>query len=127
MKQWRGRNVLDDAEDMGLEATAGQHELRGGMPREVAERKAHEDYMSERALDAAAHHYRGMAIANAAGHEDEAAKHAEAYAAAAKLAGFSATDAPQAVLDRLKNLEPGYAFKAHAADALITPPEQSQP
>lgn len=123
-KIWLGRfPVLHEDHLPDLEARAAVHEFKHKLPRDVAEDKAHQDYMKDQALEAAAHHLLGIRAAHAAGHDEAAQQHGEAYAGALKHAGFDPMQTPpQEVLDRVKAARPKvYSFKAHAADQLFTP------
>lgn len=123
-KVWLGRfPVLDDSHQDDLEARAAIHEFKGKLPRQQAEERSHSDYLKEKALDSAAHHLIGIKAAHAAGHDEAAGKHGEAYAGAMKAAGHDPFSAPpQEVLDRAKNAKHSiYNFKAHEADQLFTP------
>lgn len=123
-KVWLGRfPILDESHQDDLEARAAIHEFKGKLPRQAAEERAHGDYMKERALDSAAHHLIGIKAAHAAGHDEAAGKHGEAYAGAMKAAGHDPfSTPPQEVLDRAKHTKNNvYSFKAHEADQLFTP------
>ena len=125
-KPWLGHYpVISDDHYADLEARAAVAEFRDKFPRELAERKAHEDYLKEYAYRAAAHHLLGTRSAAASGHDAAAKKHAQAYAAALKVAGHSPLSTPpQKVLDYIQDLKPQvYSFKSHPADALFEPQE----
>ena len=126
-KPWLDRYpVLDEEHHADLEARAAVNELRGKMPREEAEARAHGDYVKERALDAAAHHLLGVKAAHAAQHVNAAKQHGAAYAAAMTAAGADPYEQPpQAVMDRIKDAKQKvYSFKAHPADAFFPVPEE---
>lgn len=123
---WLGRFPILDAEHLDdLETRAAVHEFKYGLPRARAEEAAHADYLKERALDAAAHHLVGIKMAHAAGHDEAAAAHGNAYAAAMTHAGHDPFRVPPPeVLDRVKDARQKlYSFKGHAADAFFVPPE----
>ena len=111
-----------------LEAHAAILELRHKMPKDLAEAKAHEHYLKDRALDVAAHHLQGIRAAHAAGENDAAKQHGEAYAAAAKHLGFDPFDKPhQDIVDRIKTSGPKvYDFKAHPSDSLFHTKEDEE-
>lgn len=113
--------VTDEAHHDQLEAAAAVNELRERMPREQAEKKAHEDYLRDAAYGAGAHHFLGVQAAVAAQAHDAARKHGAAYAAAADAGGWDpAGRPPQPVLDRMKELQHKvYSFKPHPADAFF--------
>lgn len=122
---WLNRFPVLDAEHVpGLEAGAAAHEFRNGLPREQAEARAHEDYLKERALDAAAHHLVGIRAAHGAGDDHAARQHGDAYAAAMQAAGHNPfSPPPGVVLDRVKDARSKlYSFKAHPADSLFAAP-----
>lgn len=123
---WLGRYPVLAADDhAGLDAAAAIHEFRHRIPQDGAEQRAHAEYLKDRALDAAAHHYVGVKAAHHSGHDAAAAMHGAAYVAACQAAGEDPYGpAPQAVVDRLRTQKPLlYHFKAHPADAMINPPE----
>lgn len=123
---WLGRFPILDAEHLDdLETRAAVHEFRHRLPRARAEEAAHADYLKERALDAAAHHLVGVKMAHAAGHDEAAAAHGNAYAAAMEHAGHDPFQAPPpAVLDRAREARQKlYSFKGHPADTFFVPPE----
>ena len=115
--------VISEDHHPDLDARAAVAEFRDKLPRELAERKAHEDYVKEHAYRAAAHHLLGTRAAVASGHDAAAKRHGEAYVAALEAAGHSAMDAPpQKVLDYIQDLKHQvYSFKGHPADALFQP------
>jgi hypothetical protein len=113
--------VISEDHHADLDARAAVAEFRDKLPKELAERKAHEDYMEEHAYRAAAHHLLGIRAAMASGHDAAAKRHAQAYAAALKVAGHSPLGTPpQKVLDYIQDLKNQvYTFKDHPADALF--------
>ncbi len=116
-------NILDPADADGLEINAAQHEFRGGLPREQAEQKAHEQYLKNHALDSAAYHYLGMRAALAAQHQTAAKQHGAAYTLAMKHLGLNPLDRPpQEILERVKDVDKSpYKFSAHKADDFFVP------
>jgi hypothetical protein len=123
---WQGHAILDEAHVPELETLAGVKEFRHKMPREEAEAAAHRDYMTERALDMAAHHFVGARAADAAGDESSARQHTELYVTAMKAAGHDPHKTPpKALLDRIAAARPKiYKFKPHEADALFEAPRE---
>ncbi len=126
-KIWRNRfPILDESHADDLEARAAVHEFKGRHPTDIAEEKAHADYVRDRALDNASHHLVGIRAAHAAGHDEAARQHGAAYHAAMTAAGHDPTKAPPPeVTDRLKTARPNvYSFKAHEGDELFAPKQQ---
>jgi hypothetical protein len=117
--------VISEDDHPDLDARAAVAEFKDKMPRELAERKAHEDYVQEHAYRAAAHHLLGTRAAVASGHDAAAKRHGEAYAAALEAAGHSPMGTPpQKVLDYIQDLKHQvYSFKGHPADVLFEPKE----
>lgn len=121
---WLGEYpVLDEDHLPDLEAAAAVHEFRGRLPRQVAERRAHEDYVRDQALTAAAHHLLGARAAHHGMNPEAARQHGEAYSAAMRLAGYSPMEEPpKEVLDRVQDAGlKVYSFKKHPADCLYQP------
>jgi hypothetical protein len=115
--------ILDESHQHDLDARAAVNEFKNRLPRQVAEERAHKDYMREHAIAAAAHHLLGVRASHASGHDEAAAKHGEAYAGAMKAAGLDPFGAPhEDILNHIKANKPEvYSFKAHPADQLFTP------
>jgi hypothetical protein len=115
--------VLAPEDHDRLEANAAVHEFRGGHSKEEAESKAHQDYLKDNAINAAAHHYLGMRASVAANHSTAAKKHGAAYTLAMQHLGYNPLEAPpQDVLDRTKDLEKSpYSYKPHQADSFFEP------
>jgi hypothetical protein len=124
---WMGSYpILHEDHAPELDAAAAVHEFRGGMSRQDAEARAHEDYTKGKALEAAAHHLLGIRAAHAAGADEAATLHGQAYAAAMQHAGHDPLGTPPPeVLDRARELMPkAHAFKAHGADAMFAPAQE---
>ena len=122
MNKWRDLYpTLDESEHDGIDVNAAQHEFSGGMTKDQAEGRAHQDYLRNHALDSAAWHYLGMKAAIAVHNELAGKRHGAAYMLALKCLGLDATESPsKEVLDRIKSLrENPYSFKAHKADELF--------
>jgi len=122
--KWRNvYETLKPEDHDQLEANSAINEFRGGLPKEEAESKAHQDYLKNHAMDSAAFHYIGMRCATAAQHEPAAKKHGAAYSLAMKHLGLNPLDAPpKEILDRVKDVEKSpYKFSAHAADSFFEP------
>lgn len=120
--KWLDKHKIGDEGDIaGLDTSAAINEFRHGMPREDAELKAHSDYLDNKAVDSAAHHYLGMRAALAAKNEQAAQQHAEAYSkACGRLKVSPHSHPPQSVMDRVEHLKQKvYSFKAHPADELL--------
>jgi hypothetical protein len=117
MEKWRNHYPVLKKEDHDLlNVAASRHEFIGGKSSNDSEKQAHDDYLKERAIEVAAHHYLGMRAAVAANSHAAAKRHGVAYAAAMKHLGLSATDIPpKEVLDKTKDLN-SYSFKSHDAD-----------
>jgi hypothetical protein len=125
--KWQDRyEVLAPEDNDALEAKAAIHEFRGGLHKEEAESKAHEDYLKDHAVDSAAHHYIGMRAATASNHEPAAKKHGTAYTAAMKHLGYNPLDIPpKDVLDRVKDIDKNpYKFTPHKADGFFASKEE---
>jgi hypothetical protein len=120
--KWLDKYKVGEDDDVNhLEAAAANNEFVHGHKREDAEAKAHADYLGNKALDSAAHHYLGMRAALAGKNEQAARQHGEAYAKAMDHLKLSPHDEPpQAVKDRVEHLKQKvYSFKSHPADALL--------
>jgi hypothetical protein len=123
--QWLEKyNLLNENDATGLEHQAAIHELRNGLPRNIAEERAHKDYLGNHARNAAAHHYQGMKLAQAVGAKDHAEKHGLAFINAMKYLGKD----PHMPLDEdIKGLlehQSVYKFKGHSADHFFAPEEE---
>jgi hypothetical protein len=116
---WRDQyQVLKPEHGDLLDVNAANHEFRGGLSKEDAERQAHSDYLKNLAVKSAAFHYLGARAAIAANHQDAAKQHGFAYTMAMKHLGHGPLDAPpKEVLEHVKDLESNpYSFKNHEAD-----------
>ena len=119
---WLDRHKLIDPEHTHeLETSAAVNEFHRGMPRDVAEKTAYEEYSRKHRLKAAAFHLLGMKAAQAAGATDEAHKHYLQYDTHLKSLGLeSAGIVPPEVEGALKDEDhkAPYKFKGHGADIL---------
>ena len=116
---WLQRQILHPDHVQDLETRAAVHEFGSGIPREQAEQKAHEDYVREHRIQAAAHHLQGIRAATAAGDRDSAREHALQYQAHVGALGHEAVGPiPDEVVARMNHPDHKgpYKFKGHAAD-----------
>ena len=116
---WLQRQILHPDHVQDLETRAAVHEFGSGIPREQAEQKAHEDYVREHRIQAAAHHLQGIRAATAAGDRDSAREHALQYQAHVGALGHEAVGPiPDEVVARMNHpdYKGPYKFKGHAAD-----------
>jgi len=132
VSKWRDRyDVLAPEDHDLLDSNAAVHEFRGGMSKEAAETRAHQNYLRNHALDACAFHYLGMRAALAGQNQSAAKRHGEAYSTAMKHLGYNPLETPpKEVLDRAKDSEKNpYSFKAHQADHFFVPeiPQVKEP
>lgn len=120
--RWLDKYKVGDENDLShLEAAAANNEFVQGHHRADAEAKAHADYLSDKAVDAAAHHYLGMRAALASKNEQAAKQHGEAYAKAMEHLRLSPhEEPPNNIKDRVEHIKQKvYSFKAHPADGLL--------
>jgi hypothetical protein len=124
--KWRNHySVLSPDDHAVLDTAAARHEFIGGKTSGEAEQQAHGDYLKNKAIEVAAHHYLGMRAAIAANNTVASKLHGIAYAAAMKHLGLSATDKPsQEILDKAKDSKT-YSFKAHDADEFFEGPKDT--
>ncbi len=119
---WLGKHpVLDEDHHASLEAAAAEKEFRHGKPRDQAESEAHADYLKDKALDCAAHHYVGIKTAHAGGNMSAAKKHGAQFVAAMEAAGEDPHTMPgPKLMDRIQQAKAKvYSFKTHEADHLF--------
>jgi len=117
--QWLGRDILDQDHIHGLERDAALNEFGHKMPRDKAEEKAYEDYVRNKRIAAASHHYRGNKAALSVGDMDSARKHHVMYELHLKALGMDPHGpVPPAVMNHVEE-EPMklYRFKPHHGDA----------
>jgi len=125
---WLGRPIISPEHSQGLELSAAANEFDKGMSRHDAEEKAHNDYVRDQRLRAAAHHLSGIKAAQGSGDFAEAGKHGAMYELHLKALGLDpmgpVPDEVQAKLgepDRKKI----YGFKPHAGDLFAISEAQS--
>ena len=126
---WQDKyKILDKDHEHDLATRSAIHEFKNKMPREEADKQAHKDYVKQKAIEAAAHHYMGMRAAAALDDRHLSKKHAKAYEAACKAMGESDVGAPsQEILDHIKNHHPSvYKFAKHPHDDLWEKSEPAQ-
>lgn len=124
--QWLGMyDVLSPEDHQGLEIGAAIHEFRNGLPKQEAEERAYAEYVRNKAVEVAAHHYVGMKMAVAAENSGAAKRHGEAYGAAIAHLGSDSCSAPtQEVINKIKeNKGAGYSFKGHSGDRFFAKKE----
>jgi hypothetical protein len=99
-----------------LEAKAAMNEFGLKMPREAAEKAAHDDYVKRWRTQAAAHHLAGMKAAHAAGDMEAARKHSMMYNLHVKALGHEPVGpAHPDVVEAMKRVK-AYRFKPHKGD-----------
>ena len=86
---WLGRDIVDQGHSQDLERMAAINEFEHGMPREMAEAKAYQEYRVDQHAQAAAHHLVGMKHARAGGAHEESDRHALMYEQHVKAMGES--------------------------------------
>jgi hypothetical protein len=123
--QWAGRPILHPDHGAELDSRAGIYEFQHRLPRQEAERRAHEDYRQDQHRVAAAHHLRGQRAAMALGDQKSARKHGLMYHLHARALGLNPLDPVHESIgqhlraDRGGQPQPGYRFRVHGADALL--------
>jgi len=114
---WLGRPIIDPHHANYLERSAAVHEFMGGKSREDAEHLAHQKYRQQFHEQAAAHHLRGMKIAQAAGESDHSRKHRILYDLHMKALNLDPAEAVPAQIKAHLEQEPAlpsfYKFKPH--------------
>jgi hypothetical protein len=122
MPMWKDKQIVDPDHMHDLEQRAAIHEFEHKLPKEAAEKKAHEEYKHEQHLKAAATHFAGMKAAKATGDHDEAKKHHAMYTMHIQELGHDSMGAlPKEVehhMGEVKN-EPFYRFTPHKADGFL--------
>lgn len=123
MPTWHGATgeypILHPSHADELETLAAINEFHSGMPRSKAEAEAHKFYQDKQRKSAAAHHLRGMRIAEQAGNNEAAAKHSMMYKTHLAALGHNDIDQPPHDIETLARQSPqgpGYNFKAHIGD-----------
>ena len=104
-----------------LETQSAIHEFNHKLPRHEAEKKAYDDYVRDRTLEAAAHHLAGMRAAQGAGDMDAARQHGTMYTLALKQLGHPEVgEVPTEITNKMKH-EPSklYRFKGHDSDSFL--------
>ncbi len=111
-----GKYPLADAGHHDEVATnAALHMLKGGLPKEQAEKKAHDEYVTKLRTDAAHYHSAGMKAATAMGDTESAKSHAGMLQLHRKALGdnpigaLPSRQAGQSVAPKMK-------FKPHPGD-----------
>lgn len=127
---WLGRPIVSQEHANDLEIAAAANEFDKGMSRHDAESKAHDDYIRDQRLSAAAHHLSGIKASQGSGDLSEAQKHGALYQLHLKALGLDPmgpvppeVQAKMNAPDRKKI----YGFKAHAGDLFALSEAQSQP
>lgn len=122
MPMWGQHQIVDPDHIHDLEQRSALHEFEHKLPKEAAEKKAHEEYKREQHLKAAATHFAGMKAAKATGDHDEAKKHRAMYTLHLQHLGHDPMGPlPKEIehhMGSIKN-EPFYRFQPHKADAFI--------
>lgn len=116
---WMGRPILHEDHGHDLERRSAINEFHHKMPREQAEQSAHDDYVKEHRLKAAAHHLAGMKAAQAAGSHEDSKKHWMLYDTHLKALGLDSVGAvPPEIQKQMDNPDEKkvYKFKAHKGD-----------
>ena len=118
MPKWLGRSILSEDDTNDLERRAAIHEFDKKMPRQKAEEAAYVDYMTDRRREAAAHHLRGLKVAQAAGDMEAARRHSVMYGLHLKALGGNPYDAPPPEVTRMaeQGQAKHYKFKASPGD-----------
>lgn len=98
-----------------LQTSAAINMLQGGMPKEQAEVKAHDDYVKKQRTDALHYHAAGMKAATAIGDMDSAKKHGAMFSLHRKALGDNPVGAPPAKAPGVSS-SPKMKFKAHPGD-----------
>lgn len=124
---WLGKPIVSEDDKPDLEQRAAINEFGHKMPRHEAEAKAHEEYVREKRMDAAAHHLAGMRAAQGSGEMQEARKHGALYEMHMQALGLDHMGpVPAEIQARIgKTDQKVYKFKAHKGDlfALDKKPE----
>jgi hypothetical protein len=119
---WAGRSILDSEDAKGLETEAALREFRDRRPRAEAEEDAHRQYRHGHHQKAAAHHLRGMKMAQASGQTEEAHKHSVMYALHLQQLGHDPYKEPPPEVRALLSKEPDqkqYRYKDHGGDGFL--------
>lgn len=126
-KKWLDTyDVLDENDHPSLEAQAAIHHFQSNLPMNIAEQRAHQDYLNDHARDAAAHHYLGIKAAQAAKNSQAAESHGLAFIQAMQHLGLNPYEPlPDEIKDRLQH-QKSYSFKAHKADNFFAPKEDTE-
>jgi hypothetical protein len=98
-----------------LHTNAAINMLQGGMPKEQAEKKAHDDYVTKLRTDAVHYHAAGMKAATAIGDTDSAKKHAGMMQLHRKALGTNPIGAPPKPMAGMATA-PKMKFKPHPGD-----------
>ena len=117
--QWLGRPIAHKDDTHDLETRAAIHEFHGQLPRHQAEQRAHDEYVKDKRLEAAAHHLSGLKAAQGAGQTEEARKHGALYELHLKALGHEPVGpVPPEVQQRLQapDRDQLYRFRAHKGD-----------
>lgn len=114
---WAGKQIIHPDHANGLNIRAATLEFGHKIPRAQAEAQAHEEYVRDQHLHAAAHHLAGMKVATSAAAHDDARKHGAMYAKHLNAVGMNPVGpVPSEVQQRLPQQKPGYKFKSHNGD-----------
>lgn len=120
---WLGKPIFEQAHAADLERAAAILEFGHGLPREEAEKRAHEQYRTDHHAKAAAHHITKMKAARATGSFDAAAQHSTLYTMHLKALGKSPFDGvPPEVQAHINDLPTGTElaeFAPHGADMYL--------
>jgi hypothetical protein len=117
--EWWSRPILDQDHYNDLEFSAAENEFgKEKMARPQAEEAAYKAYIKQHRIQAVAHHWNGMRIAEMAGDKESALKHGTMYKTHLQALGHTDFDRPPPeVLTAARNLDQTpYKFKAHKAD-----------
>lgn len=126
---WMGHPVLSPGDEHELHLAAALYEFQGGLPRNVAEQKALEDYRKEWHARAASHHLDGLKAAQAVGDTNTAQKHHGLYSLHLKSLGLDPMGPVPEIINKY-HAESGlndkqrkvYNFKGHNADQFLVKP-----
>jgi hypothetical protein len=127
--QWAGRDITEADHAQDLDREAALSEFDGKMPRHEAEGKAYSEYKRTQHAKAAAHHLRGIRLAEAAGDNREGRKHGLMYQLHLQALGHEPIGpVPKEVEqhsqgDGSEGSHKVYSFKAHRGDIFVLPDE----
>lgn len=127
---WEGRPIVDEAHAGDLSAHAASLEFDHHMDRHDAAQSAHEHYVRDQRMGAAAHHLAGIGAAQGAGDLEESRKHGAMFELHMRALGLDpAAPVPQEIQAKLASIDKKklFRFKPHDADQFAISERTSEP